>query len=74
MCARVTRRLKSGEAVFRVHAYKSGVFVGEAFLQVATHAGKLGTPPDQVVAVRAAGMRAALEGRATRSEVLSIHC
>ena len=43
MCAHVTRRLKSGEAVFRVHAYKSAVFVGEAFLQVATHAGKLGT-------------------------------
>ena len=46
---------------------------GVAFLNVATHAQKIGNATDAVIAVRAAGVRAAHEQCATRSEVLFLH-
>ena len=41
---------------------------GVAFLNVATHAQKIGNATDAVIAVRAAGVRAAHEQCATRSD------
>ena len=66
------RRLKSGAAVFEVEAYKAGKYVGTAFMQTATHPGKMATPDQGVIATRAAGVSAALAGVATRPEKLRL--
>ena len=74
---------KCGLAVFKVQVYRGatpagdgyqgGYCTGEAHMQIATHAGKMGTPSQDIIMRRAKGMKNAFSGNATYPTVLKIH-
>ena len=68
-----THSLKSGESVYEVRTMAGGQRTGVAYLNLATHGQKIGNASDAAIGVRAEGVRAAHEGRATRDEVLFLH-